>query len=124
MGILQASFGAWRGRGAYPKRSAVRHANGQIRKDGDESVGQRRAESQVVRDLVDGQEEVLVGGRADDVAQGPELPRPEGRVPQDVGAGELQGDDEGDDVLGQWLGPAELGDLEDGGTTRSASCLV
>lgn len=65
-----------------------------------------------MRDLVNSKKEVLVGGRADDIAQGPELPRPEGRVPQNIGAGELQGDNEGDDILGQWLGAAELRDLE------------
>lgn len=69
-----------------------------------------------MRDLVNGKKEVLVGGRADDVAQRPELPRPKGRVPQNVGAGELQGDDEGDDILGQWLGAAKLRDL---GTRKS-----
>lgn len=64
-----------------------------------------------MRDLVDGKKEVLVGGRADDVAQRPEFPRPKGRVPQNVRAGELQGDNEGDDILSQWLGATELRDL-------------
>lgn len=96
---------------AYPERRAVRHANGQVRKDREQPVGQRRPESQVVRDLVDGQEEILVRCRANNVSHRPELPRPEFRVAQEVGAGDLYGDDEGDDVLGQGLGAAELGDL-------------
>lgn len=68
-----------------------------------------------MRDLVDGEEQVLVRGRADHIAHRPELPRPERRVAQEVGAGELQGDDERDDVLGEGLGAAELRDLPERG---------
>jgi hypothetical protein len=64
-----------------------------------------------VRDLVDGEEEVLVRGSAEDVGDGPELPRPEGGVAQEVGEQQLEADDGGDDVLGQGLGAAQFGDL-------------
>lgn len=77
-----------------------------------------------MRDLVDGKKEVLVGGRADDIAQRPEFPRPKRGVPQNVGAGELQGDNEGDDIFGQWLGAAKLGDLDMGGRIESAYVCV
>lgn len=52
-----------------PKGGAVGDANGQIGKDGEDPVGQRRPEGQVMRDLVDGEEEVLVGSRADNVGR-------------------------------------------------------
>ena len=61
-------------RGTYPERSAVWDANGQVRKDGEQAVGQRRAEGQVVGDLVDCEEEVLVRRRAENVCYCPELP--------------------------------------------------
>ena len=64
-----------------------------------------------MRDLVDGEEEVLVRGGAEDVGDGPELPGPEGGVAQEVGEQQLEADDAGDDVLGQGLGAAQLGDL-------------
>lgn len=44
-----------------PKRGAVGNADWQICKDSKESVCQGRSEGQVVRYLVDGEEEVLVG---------------------------------------------------------------
>ena len=49
------------------KRGAVGDANGQVGEDGDDAVGERRAEGQIVRNLVDGEEEVLVGCSADKV---------------------------------------------------------
>lgn len=58
----------------YPERGAIRHANGEVRKDGEKPVRDGRSEGQVVGDLVDREEEVLVGGRAEDVRHGPELP--------------------------------------------------
>lgn len=64
-----------------------------------------------MRDLVDGEKQILVRSRANDIANHPELPRPERCVAQEVRAGELEGDDECDDVLGERLGAAELRDL-------------
>ena len=64
-----------------------------------------------MRDLVDGQEEVLVGRGAKNVANCPELPGPKGCVAKEMREVDLEGDDAGDDVLGQGLGTAELRDL-------------
>lgn len=61
---------------------------------------------------MNGEEQVLVRGGPNNVAHGPELPGPEGGLPEEVGAGELQRDDEDDDVFGQRLGAAELRDLQ------------
>lgn len=60
---------------------------------------------------MDGEEEVLVGGGAKDVADEPELPGEKGGVAEVPGPEDLHGDDAGDDVLCQGLRPAELGDL-------------
>ena len=84
-----------------------------------------------MRDFVDGQEQVLVRCRAKYVAEGPELPRPEGGVAEEVRNVDLEGDDAGDDVLGQGFGTAELGDLgatllargPSGGVYAAATCL-
>lgn len=46
---------------------------------------------------MDGQEEVLVAGGAEDVGCEPELPREEGGVAQEVGEEELERDDAQDD---------------------------
>lgn len=64
-----------------------------------------------MRDLVDGEEEVLVGGCAKDVGDGPELPGPEGSVVEHPGEEDLEGDDAEDDPFRERLGAAELGDL-------------
>jgi hypothetical protein len=56
------------------ERGAVGDADGQVGEDGDDAVGQRRAEGQVVRDLVDGEEEVLVRRGADDVGSQEKAP--------------------------------------------------
>lgn len=63
----------------YPERSTVRNANGQVGNNSDQAIGQRALEGKVVRDLVDGQKQVLVRGGAKDVCDGPELQGPEGR---------------------------------------------
>lgn len=94
-----------------PKGSTVGNANGQIGNNGEQPVGERAPKGQVVRNLVDGQEQVLVRRGAKDVRDGPELPGPEWRGPQHVGEEDLQADDAGDDVLGQGFGAAELEDL-------------
>lgn len=87
---------------------AVGDADGQVREDGEQAVRGGRAEGEVVADLVDGEEEVLVGGRADDVGQQPERGREEGRVAEQVGAEHLDRDDEEDDVFCQGFRAAEL----------------
>lgn len=60
---------------------------------------------------MDGEEEVLVCRGANDVGGRQELPREDGGVAQEVGDEDLQTDHAGDDVLGERLGAAELGDL-------------
>lgn len=98
-------------KGTYSERSAIGEADGQVCKDGEQPIGQGGSEGQVVGDLVDGEEEVLVRRRAKNVRHGPELPRPERRVPEEVCEEKLEGHDEEDYVFGQWLRAAELGDL-------------
>lgn len=44
----------------YPERSRVWDANGQVCENRKHAVGKRRLEGQVVRDLMDCQEEILV----------------------------------------------------------------
>jgi len=97
---------------AHPEGGTVRHADGQVREDGEEAVGLRGAEGEVVGDFVDGEEEVLVRGGTEDVAYGPELPGPEGGLAEVPGPEDLHRDDAGDDILCQGLGTAELGDLD------------
>ncbi len=99
-----------RGR-TYPEGSTVGKADGQIGEDGEQAIGHRRLEGQVVGDLVDGEKEILVGSGSKDVGDGPELEREERGVAEEVGEEDLEGDNAGDDVLGQGLGAAELGDL-------------
>jgi len=91
--------------------SAVRDANGQVCEDGEDAIGQRRAEGQVVGYLVDGKEEVLVGCRADDVCCEEEGPGQHGRVAEEEGAEDLYRHDEQDDIFGERLGAAKLGYL-------------
>jgi len=45
----------------------VRDADGDVSEDGEKPVEERGFESEIVRNLVDGEEEVLVCGRANDV---------------------------------------------------------
>lgn len=52
---------------AYPEGRRVRNANGQVGKDSQHAVRKRRFEGQVVRNLMNGQEEVLVRRRANNV---------------------------------------------------------
>ena len=99
------------GQVVWAERGAVGDANGQVGKNSDDTVGQRRAKGQVVRDLMDSEEQVLVRRSADDVGCQEEAPRPDGCVAKEVGAGDLDGHDEEDKPFGERLGAAELGDL-------------
>lgn len=91
-----------------PEGGAVGDTDGQVCEDGEEAVGRRRAEGEVVADLMYGEEEVLVRGCADDVGEEPEIGGEEGRAADEVGAGYLDRDDEEDDIFGQGLRTAEL----------------
>ncbi len=111
-GMLRGREGyCWEGEETHSECGAVGDADGEVREYGKEPVGERRAEGKVVGDFVDGEEEVLVGGRADDVGCEQEWPGEDGGRAEEVGAGYLERDDCEDDVFGQWLGTAELGDL-------------
>ena len=94
-----------------PEGGRVRDADGEIGDDGEEPVEQCGAEGEVVADFVDGEEEVLVGGGADQVRGREEGEREHGGVAEEVGAEDLEEDDGEDEVFGQGLWPAELGDL-------------
>lgn len=61
-----------------------------------------------MRDFVNSQEQILVGRCADKVRGAQEFPGEKGRVAEQVGAQDLQADDEQDEVFGQRLWPAEL----------------
>lgn len=65
-----------------------------------------------MRDLVDGKEEVLVGGGSKDVADEPELPVEERGVAERVSKGNLERDDAENDPFREWFRATELGDLE------------
>ena len=58
----------------YSERSAVGNADGKVGKDSDQTVGASALESQVMRDLVNSEKQVLVGSRTEDVGDSPELP--------------------------------------------------
>lgn len=73
---------------------------------------------------MDGEEEVLVRGGAEDVAYGPELPGPEGGLAEVPGPEDLHRDDAGDDILCQGLGTAELGDLNRRKNGTCQSCIL
>lgn len=64
-----------------------------------------------MRYLVYGKEQVLVRRRAENVGEEPELPREERRVPQHMSQVNLENDDAGDNVFGQRLRAAKLGNL-------------
>ena len=88
------------GRGAYLECSRVRDPDGQVREHCERLVRSDTSECQVVRDLVDGEEQVLVRGGANDVGEAPEGPGEEGRRSEHVGTQDLDTDDEEHDILG------------------------
>ena len=53
---------------------------------------------------MDGEEQVLVAGRTDHVCRGHEAPVEHGGVAEEVGAGQLQGDDAENDPFCERLG--------------------
>ena len=82
-----------------PEGCAVGDADRQVGEDCQESICCRGAEGEVVRDLVDGEEEVLVGSRADRVGCQEEGEGEEGRAAEEVGACYLECNDEEDEVF-------------------------
>ena len=96
---------------AYPEGSAVGDANWEVGKDGEEPVRRGGAEGEVVGNFMDGEEEVLVGCCADDVGGEEEREGENCGISKAYGTGQLQCYDPEDHILGQWLRPAEFGDL-------------
>ena len=64
-------------KGTHSEASRIRNPNRQIRKYSERSIPLRLPESEVVADLVDGQEQVLVCGRPNHVCGAPEAEGPE-----------------------------------------------
>jgi hypothetical protein len=95
----------------YPERSRVRNANRQISEDSQHAVRKWRFKSQIMRNLMNSQEEILVRRRANDVSSHKCLPRQERRVAQGIGAEELQANNAEHDRDSQDLGAAEFEDL-------------
>lgn len=77
------------------------HANVDVGSDRKQPVGANAPEGQVVRDLVYGEESILVGSRANDVRCRPEFERKEGCVAQGIGHEELEQSHAQDDVFCQ-----------------------
>ena len=78
------------GRGCYYSEcSAIWDADREVRDDGKEPVRERRFEREVVRDLMDSEEEVLICRRADDVGRQEEREGEDGRVAEEGGAEDL-----------------------------------
>ena len=74
----------------YSEGSTVWEANWQIRKHSDCAIGIRRLERQIVRYLVDGEEQVLICRCSDDIGCQEELPGEEGSFFDEVGAEYLE----------------------------------
>jgi hypothetical protein len=64
-----------------------------------------------MRDLVNSEEKVLVGSRAKDVGDSPELPREEGSRLEHPREEDLERNNSEDDPFRERFGTAELGDL-------------
>lgn len=64
-----------------------------------------------MRNLVDGQEQVLVGRRSDQVGRGQEPPGQDGGVAEKVGAANLEGDHAEDNIFREGFGSTQFGDL-------------
>ena len=64
-----------------------------------------------MRDFVNGEKQILICRCADNIGYSPELEGPERCRLEHVCEADLEGHDGGNDILGEWLGAAELGDL-------------
>ncbi|KAI3487047.1 hypothetical protein L1887_49083 [Cichorium endivia] len=112
------------------ERHCIRHANRTVDKDRPESVGAQAAEGKVVRDLVDGQEHVLVRRTAHGIRDEQKLPRKRmqrrvlGQIHRQAELEQQHGER---DVLGERLvahEPSHLGmRLEDGHAPRAVRLL-
>eukprot|EP00160_Parvularia_atlantis_P010085 Unigene1986_Nuclearia_a/m.6185 Unigene1986_Nuclearia_a/g.6185 ORF Unigene1986_Nuclearia_a/g.6185 Unigene1986_Nuclearia_a/m.6185 type:complete len:385 (+) Unigene1986_Nuclearia_a:121-1275(+) len=92
------------------ERDGVGQADGEVRKHRERAVGDERLEREVVADLVDGQEERVVAGGADDVGHRPEAPRVD-HVADEERGGKLDEDVGRDPVERGHVGPVQRLDL-------------
>lgn len=95
----------------YAERGTVGNADGQVRCDCKCSVRCPRLEREIVRDFMNGEEEVLVGGSPDNVGGENEWQGEHRCVAEQHCATDLDGHDKKTKVLGQRLWAAELEDL-------------
>jgi hypothetical protein len=91
------------------ERRGHRDADGQVGKQREKAIVQRTAECEVVRQLVDREQECVVHDAAERVANADD--RPPRRVAKKVRRHELRGDQRGDDVLGARARTEELADF-------------
>lgn len=89
----------------------VGYADWQVGEDGEQTVRVGGLEGQVVAYFMDGEEDVLVGCRADYVCRKKERPGEEGGVAEEVSAENLEDYYACDDWDCERLGTAELQDL-------------
>lgn len=78
------------------ERHRIRNTNSDIRHHGKDLVGEDTLESEVVRDLVNGEKDVLVCGSTDDVRREEEFPAKWVCMSECVGSSELDAEDEDD----------------------------
>jgi hypothetical protein len=76
-------------RQTYPERSTVWQSDREIGEDSKQAIRQWRAERQVMGNLVDSQEQILVGGGSDHVCCSQELPIEDRSITEEVCAGDL-----------------------------------
>lgn len=87
------------GLGANPEGGAVRDTNWQVCKDCDQTVGRRVAEGEVMRNLMNCEEQVLISCRTDNVGREEERPRDDRRVPEEIGCRNLYRNNKEDHVF-------------------------
>ena len=97
---------------SHLERHGVRDANGEVGDHGKILVGFDALECEVMGDLVDGQEEVLVGRSSDGVGREDEHRGPEGGVPKPVSGAQLDANDQKHDVFRERFIAHEFDDLE------------
>lgn len=98
-------------RGAHLERGRVRDADREVCEDGESLVGSDAPEREVVRDLMDGKEEIVIRGAANHVRREEENGRQGVRVSQEVRKDYLQRDDKEYDPLRQRFVAHKLRDL-------------
>lgn len=95
----------------HPERSTVRQPNWKIGEDCKQAVYKWRLEGQIMRDLMDGQKQVLVRSGSNHIGRGQELPVENRGVAEQIGTGELDRDDKKDNPFCERLGATKLRNL-------------